>query len=61
MKLSLRVICDCGIIETVKQRVHALTNYLNLSDDYTFLPYWKDEECVVLGQHRTNATIRIIQ
>lgn len=47
MKLSLRVICDRGIIETVKQRVNALTNYLNLSDDYAFLPYWKDEECVI--------------
>lgn len=48
MKLSLRVICDRGIIETVKQRVNALRNYLNLSDDYAFLPYWKDEACVVL-------------
>ena len=48
MKLALRVICDRCIIETVKQRMNALTNYLNLSDDYAFLPYWKDEECVVL-------------
>jgi len=48
MKISLRVICNRGIIETVKQRVNALTNYLNLSDDYAFLPYWKDEECSVL-------------
>ena len=48
MQFSLRVICDRGSIETVKQPVNTLTNYLNLSDNYAFLPYWKDEECVVL-------------
>lgn len=48
MQFSLRVICNQRIIETVKQRVAALTNYLYLSDDYAFSPYWKDDECVIL-------------
>ena len=48
MQFSLRVICNHGIIEIVKQRVGALTNYLYLSDDCAFSPYWKDDECVIL-------------
>ena len=47
MQLSIRIICDRSIAEAVKQRVNALTNYLNLSNDHTFLPYWKDERCVI--------------
>ena len=48
MKFSLRVICNRSIVEIINQQVAELTNYLNLSDDYAFLPYWKDEECVIL-------------
>lgn len=48
MYFSLRVICNRSIVETINQRVEELTNYLNLSDDYAFLPYWKEEECVIL-------------
>ena len=48
MKFSLRVICNRSIVENINQRVAELTNYLNLSDNYAFLPYWKDEKCVVL-------------
>ena len=48
MQFSLRVICNHSIIEIVKQRVAALTNYLYLSDDCAFSPYWKDDECVIL-------------
>ena len=47
MQLSIRIICDRSIAEAVKQQVNALTNYLNLSNDHTFLPYWKDERCVI--------------
>ena len=48
MQFSLRVICDRSIVEAIKQRVKELTNYLCLSDDFSFFPYWKDDECVVL-------------
>lgn len=48
MKFSLRVICNRSIVENINQRVAELTNYLNLSDNYAFLPYWKDEKCVIL-------------
>lgn len=48
MQFSLRIICNFSIIETVKQRVATLTNYLCLSDDYAFSPYWKDDKCVIL-------------
>lgn len=48
MQLSLRVICNRNIVETINQRVAELTNYLSLAGDYAFLPYWKDEDCVVL-------------
>ena len=48
MQFSLRVICNCRIVETVNQRVETLTNYLSLSYDYAFSPYWKDNECVIL-------------
>ena len=48
MQFSLRVICNCRITEAVKQRVAALTNYLCLSNGFTFSPYWKDDECAIL-------------
>ena len=48
MQFSLRVICNCRIVETVNQRVETLTNYLSLSYDYAFSPYWKDNECDIL-------------
>ena len=48
MYFSLRVICNRSIVETINQRVEELTIYLNLSDDYAFLPYWIEEECVIL-------------
>lgn len=48
MQFSLRVICNRSIVETINQRVAELTNYLSLADDYSFSPYWKDDECVIL-------------
>ena len=48
MQFSLRVICNCRIVETVNQRVETLSNYLSLSYDYAFSPYWKDNECAIL-------------
>ena len=48
MRFSLRVICNKRIIEAAGQRVAALTNYLSFFGDYEFLPYWKDDECVIL-------------
>ena len=48
MQFSLRVICNNGVIDIVKERVAALTNYLCLSDDYAFSPYWKNDECAIL-------------
>ena len=54
MQFSLRVICNSRITKIVKQRVAELTNYLGLSDGFTFSPYWKDDECDIL---EFNATI----
>ena len=48
MQFSLRVICDRSIVETIKQRVAELTNYLSFSDGYSLSPYWKDDECVIV-------------
>ena len=47
MQFSLRVICSCCNVETVKQRTAILMDYLGISKDYVFLPYWKDEKCVI--------------
>ena len=48
MQFSLRVICSHSIIEIVQQRVAVLLDYLYLSNDYSFFPYWKDDECAIL-------------
>ena len=48
MQFSLRVICNSRITKIVKQRVAELTNYLGLSDGFTFSPYWKDDDCDIL-------------
>ena len=48
MQFALRVICNNRITKTIKQRVSELTNYLELSDGFTFFPYWKDDECDIL-------------
>lgn len=48
MQFSLRVICNCAIIQTVKERAATLADYLCLSDDFVFSPYWKDDECAIL-------------
>lgn len=48
MRFSLRVICNCRIIETVKKRVAALADCLCFSDGFVFSPYWKDDECAIL-------------
>lgn len=48
MQFSLRVICNHSITEIVSQQVAALVDYLHLSTDYAFFPYWKDNECAIL-------------
>jgi hypothetical protein len=48
MQFALRIICNRRITETVKERVAGLTNYLFLSDNLNFIPYWKDNECAIL-------------
>ena len=48
MQFALRIICNRRITETVKERVAGLTNYLFLSDNLNFIPYWKDNECDIL-------------
>ena len=48
MQFALRIICNRRITETVKERVAGLTNYLFLSDNLSFIPYWKDNECAIL-------------
>ena len=45
VQFALRIICNRRITETVKKRLSLLTKYLGLSDDLSFSPYWKDDEC----------------
>ena len=45
MQFALRIICNRRITETVKKRLSLLTNYLCISNDLSFSPYWKDDEC----------------
>lgn len=48
MQFAIRIICNRRMTETIKERVKELANYLCLPTDFTFSPYWKDDECDVL-------------
>ena len=48
MQFSLKVVCNRKNTEYVRQHVAVLSDYLGLSDELVFSPYWKDYECDIL-------------
>jgi hypothetical protein len=48
MQFSLQVICSKKNISSVTQKISELTEYLCLREKFSFVPYWKNAECMRL-------------
>ena len=51
MRFSLRIICSSSAAEIIAPKAKEMLRDFHLSDDITFSPYWKDDQCMILELH----------